>query len=213
VLAETTDRFRRARLLPAYVEIMLDAGELDEARRACDELAEIAKECATGVLDILVSHARGALELAAGNAAEALAPLRRAWREWQALDAPHDAARARVLLGLACRELGDEDGAALELEAARAEFERLGAATDLASLDALTHRRVHRGEHGLTRREREVLALLATGRTNRAIAERLFISHKTVARHVANIFGKLGVSSRAAATAFAYDHHLLQPPA
>jgi DNA-binding CsgD family transcriptional regulator len=211
-LAETTNRLRRARLLPACIEIMLETGEIDEARRTWTELAEIARDCAGGVLGTIVTHAEGAIELAGGNPGSALAPLRRAWQEWREADAPYEAARARVLLGLACRELGDEDGASLELDAARAEFERLGAAPELARLDALARRRTSRGAHGLTPREREVLALVATGRTNRAIAEKLFISEKTVARHVANIFRKLGVSSRAAATAFAYERHLLDPP-
>ncbi len=179
---------------------------------ACAELADIAGSCAAGVLGTVVAQAQGAIELAAGNAREALAPLRRACQEWQEADAPYEAARARLLLGLACRALGDEDGATLELDAARTAFERLGAAPDLVRLDARTRRRTARGRHGLTPREREVLVELATGRTNRVIAEKLFISEKTVARHVANIFGKLGVSSRAAATAFAYEHHLLDPP-
>jgi len=211
-LAETKNPLRRARLLPAHVEITLETGELGEARRSWAELAEIAESCAAGVLGAVVAHAEGAIELAAGDPGSALAPLRRASQEWREADAPYEAARARALLGLACRELGDEDGASLELEAARAGFERLGATSDLTRLDDLTRRRTSRGGHGLTPREREVLAVLATGRTNRAIAEKLFISEKTVARHVANIFGKLGVSSRAAATAFAYERHLLDPP-
>jgi len=211
-LAETTNRLRRARLLPACIEIMLETGDIQEARRSWAELAEIARDCAAGVLGTVVAHAEGAIELAAGDPGKALVPLRRAWQGWREADAPYEAARARVLLGLACRELGDEDGASLELEGARAEFERLGATPDLVRLDGLTRRRTSQGTHGLTPREREVLALVATGRTNRAIAEKLFISEKTVARHVANIFGKLGVSSRAAATAFAYERHLLDPP-
>jgi len=211
-LAENTNRLRRARMLPACIEIMLETGDIDEARRSWAELEDIARDCAAGVIGAVVAHAQGAIELAAGDPAGALAPLRRAWREWRETDAPYEAARARALLGLACRALGDEDGASLEIEAARMEFERLGAARDLARLDERTRRRTSKGTHGLTPREREVLALLATGRTNRAIAKGLFISEKTVARHVANIFGKLGVSSRAAATAFAYEHHLLDPP-
>ncbi|HKJ92167.1 MAG TPA: response regulator transcription factor [Longimicrobiales bacterium] len=208
-LAETTFPPRRASLLPAYVRILLDVGELDAAREACDELAGIAESCAASVLDTAVAQARGAIALAAGQASAALPLLRRAWQDWQALDAPYDAACVRVLLGLACRTLDDEDGADLELQAARAEFQRLGAAPDLARLDALTRRHARRDRHGLTPREREVLALLATGRTNRAIADALTISEKTVARHVANIFRKLNVGSRSAATAFAYEHGLM----
>ncbi len=218
-LAETPDRRRRARLLPAHIEIMLQSGEIEEARTAAVELAEAAGCCAPGVLETLVAQARGAIALAADTPDEALAPLREAWRAWQALDAPYEAARARLLLGQACRALGDEEGAALELEAARAAFERLGAAPDLARAKALLSRAATRGRgrargpHGLTPREREVLAQLATGRTNRAIAATLSISEKTVARHVANIFLKLGLSTRAAATAYAYEHGLVRPPA
>ncbi len=210
-LAETPDRLRRARLLPAYIEILLELGELEEARLAGAELAEIADVCGSGVLETVVAQARGAIHLAEGDARTALAQLREAHEGWRGLDARYEAARVRALLGLACRALGDEEGAELELGAARAAFEELGATPDLARIEALTRPRGARREYGLTRREREVLALVATGLTNRAVAEALFISEKTVARHVANIFGKLGVSSRAAATAFAYEHDLLDP--
>jgi DNA-binding NarL/FixJ family response regulator len=215
VLAETEDRLRRGRLLPAHVEIMLAVGELEEARASCTELRELAESCDSGVLRAMAAHARGAVALAGGNAAAALTELRRACRQWTELDAPYEAARTRMLLGLACRELRDDEAAALEWQAARAAFERLGAATDAARLDALSRGREAspRRTHGLTARELEVLGLVATGRTNRAIAEALFISEKTVARHVSNIFGKLGLSSRAAATAYAYEHQLLEPPA
>jgi len=210
-LSETTHPFRRARLLPAHIEVMLAAGHLDEAREACGELAEIAEEWGAVTLATVVAQQRGAIELAAGQAEEALPRLREAWQRWKTLDMPYEIARTRALLGMACRELGDMDGALLEVEAARAELERLGAATDLARLDAIVGKRISGREHGLTPREREVLALLATGKTNRAIGQELFISEKTVARHVANIYGKLGLSSRSAATAYAYEHDLLGP--
>ncbi len=212
-LGETGDPLGRARLLPASVEILLEAEDLEEADRACSELERIAASYEPGALGTIVAHARGTLELARGDAGAALTALRRAWRGWRTLAAPHDAARARVLVGQACRALGDEDAALLELEAARSTFDELGAAPDVARVDALLGRRRARDTHGLTPREREVLALVATGRTNRAIAEELFISEKTVARHVSNIFTKLGLSSRAAATAFAYEHGLTDPPA
>ncbi len=211
-LAEVPDDLPRARLLPACVEIMLEVGELEEAREACDELTEIAGRCAPGVMEVVVAQARATIELASGDARAALAGLREACRRWQALEARYEAARTHMLLGKACRELGDEEGATMELSAARAEFEALGAAPDLARVEALLERPARRRVHGLTPRELEVLAHVATGRTNRAIAETLFISEKTVARHVANIFGKLGVSTRAAATAFAYEHGLAHPP-
>jgi DNA-binding CsgD family transcriptional regulator len=191
---------------------MIASGEIDEAARACDELAEIADAWGSGMLSAVTDQSRGAIDLFADRAGEALPRLRRAWQAWQTLDVPYEAARTRALLGLACRGLGDHDGARLELEAARSDLESLGAAHDVARLDALAGRSGG-GAHGLTPREREVLVQLATGRTNRAIAAALFISEKTVARHVANIFGKLGISSRAAATAYAYEHDLQGPSA
>ena len=115
----------------------------------------------------------------------------------------------RVLIALGCRALGDEDGAALELDAARRVFAHLGAGPDLTRVTALTRTRTDPAAHGLTGRELQVLRLLATGKTNRAIAADLVVADKTVDRHVTNIFTKLGVSSRAAATAYAYQHRLL----
>jgi DNA-binding NarL/FixJ family response regulator len=209
-LAETRDPLRRARLLPSYVDVLLELADTDGAARACDELDVIAARWGGRVLEAVAAGARGAATLAAGSPTEALGPLRDACREWDELDAPFDAARVRVHLAVACRALGDEEGATMELAAARATFERLGAAADLERLRA-AGRRSERSDHGLTPREREVLTWLATGRTNRAIAEALSISEKTVARHIANIYGKLGLSTRAAATAYAYEHDLVRP--
>jgi DNA-binding NarL/FixJ family response regulator len=150
----------------------------------------------------------GSVLLAEGDAHGALAELRRAASLWSELEAPYDAAQTRVQVGLACRALGDEESAALELEGARAELEALGAAPDAARvLDLLGP--AQRTSSVLTEREVEVIRLLATGGTNRAIAGALGISEKTVARHVSNIFTKLSLSSRAAATAYAYEHGLL----
>jgi DNA-binding NarL/FixJ family response regulator len=146
------------------------------------------------------------VRLADGDARAALVDLRAAWAAWRELGAPYEAARARVGIGLACRALGDQDSAALELDAARAVFEELGAAPDLAGLERLTGRAP---AGGLTPREVQVLRLVATGKTNRAIAAELVLSERTVDRHVSNIFTKLGVSSRAAATAWAYQHQLV----
>ena len=115
----------------------------------------------------------------------------------------------RVLLALACRSLGDEDGALLELEAARDAFEELGAALDVARVDSLAAAASRDDAHGLTARELEVLRLVAAGETNKAIAARLVLSERTVERHVSNILVKVGASSRAAATAFAYEHQLV----
>jgi DNA-binding CsgD family transcriptional regulator len=206
--AESTDRLKRAALLPACVEIMLAVGEVEEARAACAELRELAEAFGSTMLRAMLARARGAVELAAGDPAAALAPLRDAWETWQELEAPYEVARSRALLGLACQALGDGDAAELDLEAARAAFAELGAAPDLARLDETTGDAV-RDAHGLTARELEVLRLVAAGRTNREIAASLVISEHTVARHVQNIFGKLRLSSRTAATAFAFEHDLV----
>jgi ATP/maltotriose-dependent transcriptional regulator MalT len=209
VIGETTDRLKRAGLLPAYVEILIAVGDLDEARLACAELEEIAAECNSAMLEAIHGHARGAVELAAGDASNALVSLRRAAQAWKELEAPYEAARARMLVGQACRELGDQDAFSLELEAARGVFELLGAAPDLARVDALTGRGAGGAAHGLSPRELEVLRLVATGKSNREIAAVLVISEHTVARHVQNIFTKLGVPSRTAAGAFAFEHDLV----
>ena len=194
----------RARVLPAFVEIMLAAGDVDSARSACLELEEIAASYESAMLGAIVAHARGAVHLADGEPREALVSLRRAAEAWRALDVPYEIARTRVLVGDACRLVGDEEAARLEHDAARSSFERLGAKPDLARLVASP-----KSEHGLSRRELEVLRLVAGGKTNREIAALLVISEHTVARHVQNIFAKLGLSSRAAATAFAFEHDLV----
>jgi DNA-binding CsgD family transcriptional regulator len=195
--------------LPAHVEVLLAANDVDDARNACTELEQIAADFETDVLQALAMHARGAVELAAGDARAALGPLRRAFEIWQHIAAPYEAARTRTLLALACRALGDDEAAALELDAARAAFERLGASPDVARVDALARRAAAARSHVLTAREREVLRLVAGGATNKAIAARLHLSERTVDRHVSNILTKLDVPSRAAATAYAYEHSLL----
>jgi DNA-binding CsgD family transcriptional regulator len=209
VAGETSGPLKRAGLLPAYVEIMLAMGDAEEARSACGELEEIAGGYESGMLGAMAVHARGAVELADGDARVALVPLRQASQAWQELGSPYEAARARVLVGLACRALGDDDACALDLEAARAVFTQLGAAPDLDRVDLLAPRAVPRDTHGLSDRELEVLRLVAAGNSNRAIASTLVISEYTVARHVQNIFAKLRVSSRTAASAFAFEHDLL----
>lgn len=210
-LAETADPLRRGRLLPAHVEIMLEADAVDEARTSCDELHGLAGSCESPVLLALAARARGATLLADGSAAAALPQLRHAHRLWTELGAPYERARTAVLLALGCRAAGDDEAAAAEFDAARSVFVELGARPDIARLDRFRDRtRTPRSTpHGLTRRELDVLRLVATGRTNRAIADELFISERTVARHVSNIFAKLGLASRAAATAYAYEHRLL----
>jgi DNA-binding CsgD family transcriptional regulator len=202
VAAEAEEHFARARVLPAYVEIMLAVGEVEEAGTACGELERICESMHSELLAAQLGHATGAVALAEGDATAALAALRRAARAWQRLAAPYEEARTRWLLGLACRALGDDDAARLELDAAREAFGDLGAGPDLARIEP-QHR------HGLTPREAQVLRLVAAGRTNKAIAAELVLSERTVDRHVSNIFSKLRVSSRSAATAYAYEHELV----
>jgi DNA-binding CsgD family transcriptional regulator len=207
-LAEEGERVKRARLLPAAVEILLAVGDEEEARAACAELEAIAADHGGSMLAAIAAQARGAVDLAGGDARAALVALRRALEAWIELEVPYETARTRCLLGLACRALGDDDTAELELGAARGSFEELGAAPDLARLDAL-ERRVDSDASGLTPRELEVLRLVAAGETNKAIAAALVLSDRTVDRHVSNIYAKLRVSSRAAATAYAYEHGLV----
>jgi DNA-binding CsgD family transcriptional regulator len=206
---ETNDPAARVALLPAYVELMLAAGEIESARDACAELDEIAGSFGTELLKAFAAQARGALELALDHGDAALLSLREACLLWQELEAPYELAIARVLLGGARRLAGDEEGFELEVEAARRVFEALGATPALAWVDSLTGDHETADTHGLTARELEVLRLLAKGKSNREIAAELVISEHTVARHVQNIFTKLGVTSRAAAGAFAFEHELV----
>ena len=191
------------------MEILLAAGQPEDARAAADELARIAAGLEAPFLRAVSAQARGAVLLAEGDPKAALAALRPAWMAWQELEAPYEGARVRVLVGRACQALGDRDSAEMELDAARWVFRQLGAAPDLALADGRSERPSARGAGALTARELELLRLVATGGTNRAIAAELFLSEKTVARHLANIFAKLGLSSRAAATAYAYEHDLV----
>ena len=192
-------------LLPAFVEIMLAVGEIEErAPRLCRTARSSREASRARCWTAIVAHAEGAVELAAGDARAALVALRSARETWHALEAPYEIARTRVLVGAACHALGDEEAAALERDAARSIFQRLGAKPDLARLSAGTT-----DAHGLSARELEVLRLVASGKSNREIASALVISEHTVARHLQNIFAKLGVSSRSAATAFAFEHDLV----
>jgi len=209
VAGTTTDRLKRLSLLPAYIEIMLAAGDVPDARNACRELEEIAGSLDTGVPGAIAAGACGAVDLAEGNAQAALGSLRRAFEVWQRIDAPYAAARVRVLIGLACHALGDEDGASLEIDAARSTFTRLGARPDLARIDSLIKGAASGHAHGLTPRELQVLRLVAAGDTNKAIAAELCLSERTIERHLSNIFTKHDLSTRAGATAWAYEHDLI----
>lgn len=205
---DAVDRRTRSGLMTAYVEIMLAAGDVGAARAAADELASIAADLDAPLMRAAAAQARGAVHLAEGDATAALATLRQACMAWQDLDVPYEVARVRLLIVLACRALRDADGAEMELDAARWAFQRLGAAPELARVEALL--RSAPGAAGtLSAREAEVLRLVATGKTNRTIATELFISERTVEKHVSNIFMKLGVSSRTAATAHAYQRQLV----
>jgi DNA-binding CsgD family transcriptional regulator len=203
--SETGEPLKRAALLPAHVEIALAAGEVEEARSACNELQGLAGRYESAMLTAMVAYAHGVVALAEGDPNAALVALREAQRIWVELGAPYEVGRTRVLLAQVCSALGDSESAALELDSARETFRKLGAAPDLARLDGTSSREVH----GLSRRELEVLRLIASGRSNRQIAAELVISEHTVARHVQNIYAKLGLSSRAAATAFAFERDLL----
>jgi ATP/maltotriose-dependent transcriptional regulator MalT len=209
MLAETADELKRAGLLPAAVEILLADGDRDQARDASRELDQIAERHESAMLAALAAQARGAVALADGDAQAALVALRPAGQTWQELEAPYDVARTRVLAAGACRALGDEDAATLELEAARHGFRELGAAPDLAHVESLLQRPCPAAAHGLTARELQILRLVASGKTNREVASALVISEHTVARHLQNIFAKLRISSRTAATAFAFEHDLV----
>lgn len=200
-LEELKASTRRVRVLPAFIEAMLTIGDLDAAEAACRDLEAIARASGGGALETAAAHWRGAVELARGGPAAALASLRRAWRGWQALEAPYEAARSRELVAYACEALQDAETAALELDAARHAYRRLGAAPDLKRLTR------HLGGHAsLTTRELQVLGRVAAGSSNKAIAAELGVSPRTVERHLSNIFDKLGVRTRTAAAAYAYEH-------
>jgi DNA-binding CsgD family transcriptional regulator len=201
---EATEPLNRATLLPAQVEIALAAGEVEEARTVCLELLRLAGRYESAMLDAIVAHAQGAVALAEGDLSAALGRLRHAQRIWLELEAPYEVARTRELIAQTCSALGDDEAGALELEAARELFERLGAVPDLARISAPAGTK-----YGLSKRELEILRLVASGRSNREIASTLVISEHTVARHLQNIYAKLGLSSRAAATAFAFERELV----
>ncbi|WP_332760117.1 response regulator transcription factor [Pseudarthrobacter sp.] len=208
------DAATRWNLLPAVVEIELAVPDLDAARRGAEGLADFARESPRPMVQAVACQADGAVRLAAGDAAGASESLRRAWRLWRELGVPYEAARCQALAGRGCRALGDEASAQMYLEAAHHAFLELGAAPAAAWAASLLHEGMVEREatrvaaEPLTRREGEILQFVATGKSNRAIADELYLSEKTVARHISNIFLKLGLTSRAAATSYAYEHGL-----
>lgn len=209
-LAEATRAPDRGRLLPALVTVSLAAGAPEEAERALVELEQLARNIGSSALDAELARARGEIALAAGRPEAALPDLRRSADAWRQLGAPYETARTCVLISQACRALDDDEGARLELESAQDSFTQLGARGDLHALDALPD--TSSPSHGLSPRELQVLQLVVAGRTNPAIAAELFLSERTVHRHVSSIFGKLGVGSRTEAAAYAVEHHVLKSP-
>jgi DNA-binding NarL/FixJ family response regulator len=206
---ERQDPSSRARALEAFVDIMLTVGDGGAAQEAAVELGEIARSLKSSMLDAVAARANGAVLLAMGDHAGALVLLRSALAGFRELDAPYDTARSRALIGRALREQGHESLSEMELRAACEAFQQLGAAPDVAYVESLLSRSADKSSGPLTAREIEVLKLVASGATNRKIATKLAISEKTVARHVSNIFTKLDLSSRAAATAYAYQQRLV----
>ena len=209
-LSSASQRAARCRLLPAYVEIMVAAKDLDAARAGADELEDLSRSLDAALLRASAAQARGAVLVASGEPQAALEVLRDAWAAWQEVQCRYEGAKVRALIGQACRALGDETTAELELDAARWALQQLAATPDLERLDAARVRAAGKGNGGLTAREIEVLSLIAAGHTNRAIGRKLAISEKTVARHTSNIFTKLNLSSRAAATAWAFQHGVVR---
>lgn len=209
IVDDARDTLVRSRLLGSYVEVLLAVGDVTAARAAADELREIAMSLDAPFLRAASAYCSGAVALAEDDAEGALRASQSALEIWRDLEAPYEDARTRVLVALASRMRGDDDTAHLELESARRAFQRLGAATDVARVNDLMRQSPVKGPRQLTGRELEVLALVATGKTNRAIADALGLSEKTVARHMSNMFTKLGLSSRAAMTAYAYRNRLV----
>jgi DNA-binding CsgD family transcriptional regulator len=205
LLDEASTPVERACALGPFVEIALAAGDVGGARDAADELERCAGGLGSSALLATAAACTGSVRLAEGEPSAALGDLRRAWRLWNEIGAPFEAARLRLQVARACDALGDSDGAAMELDAARWVLAELGAPVDAG------RRPPDAGP--LTPREVEVLRLVAQGLTNREAGAEMFISDKTVARHLSNVFAKLGVRSRAAATAWAYEQGIIRPPA
>jgi ATP/maltotriose-dependent transcriptional regulator MalT len=209
VLEEAKTPRSRSQVLAAYVEIMLAAGDMRSARAGADELTQIAESFESRYLHAFAARAEGAVRLAEGDAREALEALRGAALLWEDFEAPYEAAHTTLLIAQAYRGLGDFDSAELELDVTQRAFESLGALPAAQRVADLRAKPASPSFGTLTGREVEVLRLVAAGKTNRSIAHELGISEKTIARHISNIFTKLDLSSRAAATAYAYKKGLV----
>jgi DNA-binding CsgD family transcriptional regulator len=208
-LATTPSAGDRWHLLAAVSEVCCACGDTVAARAAADELDRIAHEQTGDWLGAIAATAIGTVLLAEDRPRDAGPVLRGAFAAWRQLRCPYEAARVRLLLGDVCDALGDPDGAVLEWDAARYTFEDLGAVDDLARVESRLSPEPPSRPSGLTAREVEVLRLVARGCTNREIADELVLSEHTVRRHLQNVFGRLGVSSRAAAATFAVQHDLV----
>ena len=209
LLNEKQNSLARAEVLLSAVEILTSVDDLTTARAAAEELTRISEQVPALALRAFAAHATGALHLAEGDLPASVNSLREAWTLWQELEAPYQAARVRVLLGQACRQLGDHVAAAFEFDAARQFFQRVSAQPDVARVDELRQTTPKADAHALSPRERQVIELVAKGKTNREIARQLSISERTVDRHVSNILLKLNLPTRSAATAYAYQHDLI----
>jgi DNA-binding CsgD family transcriptional regulator len=207
LLAEVRGPVHRSRLLPAAIEVLVGCGDVERARGAAGELGSLAASFGCVSMEAMAAQASGAVELAAGDAPGALPYLRKARQLWTRVDDPYERARTQVLTGRALAAAGDGESARRELEAARTTFRRLGAGPAADEVTVLLAPPSLPG--GLTAREVEVLRLVASGHRNAQVAAALVLSEKTVARHLSNIFGKLDVGSRTAATAYAFEHRLV----
>lgn len=208
-LEEAKTPLQRVKILPAFIEVMLACENIAEARSAVEELAAFAVNYDTTFLKAVTAYCEGAVFLKEDDPVAAIETLRKSLTYWNELNVPYEAAAVRFLLGIAYRDQGDQDSARMELTAAQWIFKELEARPDLEKVEALLHLENEPDRHGLTLRELQVLQLASEGKTNKAIAGELFISDRTVERHLSNIFTKLEVNSRTEATAFAYEHRIL----
>ena len=196
------DRVGRMQMLRGAVEVALARNDLDEADQYCHELEDGAKVFGTPGFRAWAAHARGAILVKRGEHADALAVLESALREYRIQRSRYETAQVYEWMALAHRALGDEDVAAADAATAQSIYDQLG--VEPAGICGSA------SPAGLTKRELEILTAIARGATNRQVAQQIFISEKTVARHLANIYAKLGVSSRTAAADWARQHNLLK---